>query len=120
MEEEVKQWWNKAVDDLEKARILARNKKYDGALFYCQQAVEKGLKALLIKEKNKLRKIHDLVELGKEVNLPENFSVYCKELTQAYIYSRYPGIPEEYNLSNITTDFLRYAREILAWIEKKL
>ncbi|MBI2666570.1 HEPN domain-containing protein [Candidatus Woesearchaeota archaeon] len=120
MKEEVKDWWDKAVDDLEKAHILAKNKKYDGAIFYSQQAVEKALKALLIKEKNKLKKIHDLVELGKEANVPEIFLKYCKVLTMAYIYSRYPGVPKEESLDQIAIDFMRYAQEILTWIEKKL
>jgi len=62
--EEVKRWWKKAVDDLEKAEILYKNKKYDGTVFYCQQAVEKGLKALQLKKTKKIKKIHDLVELG--------------------------------------------------------
>ena len=55
MKEEVKRWWNKAKDDLEKAKILFENKKYDGTVFFCQQSVEKGLKALSLKEKNKLQ-----------------------------------------------------------------
>ncbi|MDY6863667.1 MAG: HEPN domain-containing protein [Thermodesulfobacteriota bacterium] len=29
MREEVKRWWSKAKDDLEKAKILFDNKKYD-------------------------------------------------------------------------------------------
>ncbi len=104
--EEVKKWMDKAEDDLEKAKVLFKNKKYDGTLFYCQQAAEKGLKALLINKKNRIRKIHDLVELGKEVNLPKNLLEYCKELTMAYIYSGYPDIEEERNLKAISSNFL--------------
>ncbi len=46
MQEEVKRWWEKAKGDLEKAEILFDHKKYDGTVFYCQQAVEKGSKQL--------------------------------------------------------------------------
>ena len=61
LKEEVKRWWSKAEDDFDKAEILFKNKKYDGAVFFCQQAVEKGLKALTLKKQNKIKKIHDLV-----------------------------------------------------------
>ncbi len=101
MKEEVKRWWNKAKDDLEKARILFENNKYDGCVFFCQQSIEKGLKALFLKNKNKIKKIHDLVELGNSVNLPKNLIEYCKELTLSYIYSRYPDIEEEKDIASI-------------------
>jgi len=120
MREEVLPWWRKAKDDLEKALILFRNQKYDGAIFFCQQAVEKGLKTVWFLEKNKIKKIHDLVELGKEVQLPDHLLNYCKELTQAYIYARYPDIHKEKNLDVISKKFLNYTEEILQWIEKKI
>jgi|SRR3989338_5156852 len=120
MKEEIKRWWRKAKDDLDKARILFKNKKYDGAAFFCQQSVEKGLKALYLKEKNRIKRVHDLVELGKDSNLPQNLIEYCKELTLAYIYSRYPDVKEEKNIKMISANFLKFAKEILKWIEKRL
>jgi len=105
MREEVKRWWNRAKDDLEKAQILFDNKKYDGTTFFCQQSVEKTLKALLLKEKNKIKKIHDLTQLGNDVNLPKNLADYCKELTLSYIYSRYPDIEEESDIKSISKKF---------------
>jgi len=120
MKEEVKRWWKKAKDDLIKAKILFKNKKYDGAAFFSQQSVEKGLKALYIKDKNSIKKIHDLVELGKDAGLPQNLLDYCKELTLAYVYSRYPDIKEEKNIKHISNKFLKYAAEILKWAKRKL
>ena len=120
MKQEVKRWWKKAKDDLDKARILFENKKYDGTAFFCQQSVEKGLKALALKEKNRIKKIHDLVELGKDINLPKNLIQYCKELTLSYIYSRYPDVKEEKNIKSISNTFLKYGEEILRWIEKNI
>ncbi|MBI3035239.1 HEPN domain-containing protein [Candidatus Woesearchaeota archaeon] len=120
MKEEVKRWWKKAKDDLKKAKILFDNKKYDGSAFFCQQAAEKGLKAVMLKEKNKILKIHDLVELGKRVNLPQNLINYCKELTLAYIYARYPDIEEAKNIKDISAKFLKNTAEILKWTGKKL
>ena len=120
MKEEVKKWWNKAKDDLDKAKILFKNEKYDGSSFFCQQSVEKGLKSLSLKEKNKIERIHDLVELGKDINLPQHLIQYCKELTLSYIYSRYPDIEEPKDIKSISTNFLKYAEEILKWIGERL
>lgn len=120
MRKEIENWWKQGKDDLEKAKILYENKKYDGTAFFCQQSVEKGLKALSLKEKNKIKKIHDLVELGRDISLPQSLLDYCKELTSSYIYSRYPDVKKEKNIKEISYGFLRYAKEILKWIEKKL
>ena len=120
MREEVKNWWKQAKDDLGKAKILFNNRKYDGTTFYCQQAVEKSLKALSLKRFNKIRKIHDLVELGKEVNLPDDLLNRAKELTQAYIYSRYPDIGRVKNIKGVADNYLKYTAEIIKWVKKNL
>ncbi len=73
MHEEAKRWWEQAKDDFEKARILTENKKYDGAAFYCQQAVEKALKAVYIQQNQNLIRVHDLVFLAKKLNIQFQF-----------------------------------------------
>ena len=120
MREEIKNWWKQAKDDLGKAKILFNNRKYDGAAFFCQQAVEKSLKALSLKKFNKIRRIHDLVELGKDVKLPDDLLDKAKELTQAYIYSRYPDIGRVRNIKGVANNFMKYAGEILKWVKKNL
>jgi HEPN domain-containing protein len=59
-------WLEKATLDLRGAGIdLAATPPLVGdALFHCQQAVEKALKALLAWHDEPFRKTHDLVELG--------------------------------------------------------
>lgn len=120
MRKEIENWWKQAKDDLDKAKILFDNNKDDGAVFYCQQAIEKAIKALLLKKKGEIIKVHDLVNLGKEVSLPGNLIDYCKEITQSYIYSRYPDIERPKNLKLIASNFIKYTEEILKWIEKYL
>ncbi|HLD41761.1 MAG TPA: HEPN domain-containing protein [archaeon] len=120
MKIEAEKWLKIAKDDLEKAEILFRNSKFDGAAFYCEQSAEKALKAVQIEAKGKLRKIHDLVELGKDVSAPETIINKLKELTQAYIYSRYPDAPESSQLKEIVTGFFKDVKEVLLWSEKKL
>ncbi len=118
--EEVGRWWSTAKDDLEKAKILFDHEKYDGTVFYCQQAVEKGFKATILQKGDEIKKIHDLVILGRTVQVPLPLLNYCKELTQSYIYARYPDIQQAKNIKEIASKFLRYTKELLAWTEKKL
>jgi len=91
MQKEVSHWWNLAEDDLEKARILFDNEKYDGAIFFCQQTVEKALKALwILKKKTEVPRYHDLLFFFQKLGLPAKFKIACEDLTGGYIATRYP------------------------------
>lgn len=120
MREEIKLWIKKAKRDLSSAKYNFKGKKYDVCAFLCQQSAEKALKALLIKKSGKIRKIHDIVELGKNAGLPSHLLDKAKELTLAYIYSRYPDVQEVKNLKKIVEEFLEVSGEILKWAEKQL
>ena len=88
MKEEARKWFKKAKQDLSSAKYNYKGRKHDVSAFLCQQSAEKALKALLLKKSGKIRKIHDLVELGKNVNLPSDLLDSCKELTLSYVYTR--------------------------------
>ena len=72
MKEEVKRWIEKARRDLDIANYLLDGKKYEECSLFCQQSVEKALKAVLLSKTNKIIKIHDLNILALKVNLPED------------------------------------------------
>ncbi len=120
MKNEAHIWLDQAHEDLDDAEYNFKGERYKTASFLCQQAVEKACKALLIQKTGKLRKIHDLVELGKSIELPSAFLDNCKELTLAYIYSRYPDVTAVDDLEEKAAHFLEIAKEILQWIEKNL
>ncbi|MEK6948795.1 MAG: HEPN domain-containing protein, partial [Nanoarchaeota archaeon] len=86
----------------------------------CQQSVEKAFKAILLIKTGKIRKIHDLVELGRDIGVPESVMSNVKELTLAYIYSRYPDIKFESNLKEKVSNFLKVVGEALKWVKKNL
>lgn len=115
-----KAWIAKAASDLNAARYNFDGGHFDVAVFLCQQAAEKALKAVFIKRTGQLKKVHDLVFLAREVNLSPNLLEYCKEITTAYIYARYPGFDEISNLNEITAKFLKYSSEVVKWSEKQL
>ena len=120
MRKEVKKWFDKAKKDLNSAKYNFKGKKYDVSAFLCQQSAEKALKALSLKKTGKIRKIHDLVELGKNVDLPSDLLDHAKELTLAYIYTRYPDVEEVKNFDKIVKKFLGVSEDILKWVRKQL
>jgi HEPN domain-containing protein len=65
---EAEAWLAKAVDDLECATVLAASGHGENALYHCQQAAEKALKAFLTWHDQPFRKTHNLLELGDAVN----------------------------------------------------
>ena len=90
MREEVKNWLEQAQRDLDTAQYLFAGKKYKDSSFYCQQAAEKSLKAVLISKKGELIKIHDLIKLSNLAGIDPLLKNDCKELTTVYIDARYP------------------------------
>lgn len=64
MREIVREWVKKGDSDFIAAKTLAPQKGVENQTgFHCQQAIEKWLKAYLIKQGEELRKIHDLTAL---------------------------------------------------------
>ncbi len=117
---EAKRWVEKAEKDLKTAKFNYRGKLFDVAAFFSQQTAEKALKAVYLKKFSKIKKIHDLVILGKEVGLPQKYIDLCKELTAAYIYTRYPEIPEEKDMKEISKEFIKSAEVVMSWTKKQL
>lgn len=105
MVDEVVRWFEEALWDLDTAKILHREKRYNAAAFYAHQAAEKACKALLY-HVHEAPWGHSVRELllryfkKLEMNPPENLMVYARELDRHYIPSRYPnahpsGTPHE-------------------------
>ena len=90
------EWMRKARGDMRSAQIL---KDHDGdneaVAFHCQQAIEKALKAYLLKNTAELKTGHSLVYLCKEAVMVDNrFRTLLKDcafVNQYYIETRYPG-----------------------------
>lgn len=61
-------WLRKASSDLRYAEIdlAARPAAPEDAVFHCQQAVEKALKAFLVWHDEPFQKTHDLGKLGNQ------------------------------------------------------
>lgn len=89
-------WIEKASHDLEAATIIAAaNGPLDGAIYHCQQAAEKSVKAYLVFHETPFEKTHDIVRLIRLAEPSEsrfvNHLEAAKLLTPLAWQLRYPN-----------------------------
>jgi HEPN domain-containing protein len=67
-------WFRKALQDLRRVErcLTEESPDLEDALFHCQQAAEKALKALLTWHDEPFKKTHDLAALGNQCKQIEN------------------------------------------------
>jgi len=123
MREEVKNWFLQAQKDLKASKNSLKSGDFEWASFQAHQAAEKALKAYYIFKKKKPFLGHNLIKLGKELNLKEKFLEILQDLNPDYTLSRYPdaanGLPFEiYSYEKAKTKIAN-VEEILKWIEKR-
>lgn len=118
-------WLSKARHDIETARRMVNHAEpiTDTAVYHCQQAAEKALKAVLIKRGEAVFKTHDLVALlTKCANSDQAFTRWVEVAATLTPYAtafRYPSDDPEPPLAD-AQDAIRMARELLEFVEGKL
>lgn len=94
-EEYIQEWINKAQKDIKTVEIM---QEYDDMTeiicFHCQQAVEKYLKALLIKNDEEITKTHNIdYLLNKCMQYNEKFIDFLgTSLSEYAVDTRYPDV----------------------------
>lgn len=122
---EIARWWEQAQEDLDTARYNAAGGKLYAAAFFCHQAVEKALKALIMLRTQSIPpNTHSLVVLGREAGVPKSFHRFLKELTVEYVAARYPNVTDAlpaslYDAETIQ-EYLARSEEVLQWIEAEM
>ena len=125
MRKEVQNWLDQARDDFDGAEFNFHGKKYYIAAFLCQQAVEKGRKALFLAEKRgEIPQSHSLIYLATNTSIPRHFYSFLKELTPKFVDTRYPDaavdLPSRIYDEENTKGLLAKSGEVLEWIRKRL
>ena len=116
-------WWKQAERDLKSSKNSLNSKDYYVSALLSQQAVEKALKCLYLKEKGELLRIHDVVKLAREVNAPLEIVKKCAEINPVYVEVRYPEgneLPADKINKNEAEKILEMAGGVLIWIKKQL
>ena len=97
--EETLAWLGRAWSDLRAAALLIAGDANAEALFHCQQAAEKALKAFLTFHERAFRKTHDLGDLSSQcLEIDDSLRLTVSQaegLTQYAWQFRYPGAPYE-------------------------
>jgi len=89
-----KDWLEQAKEELNTAEYLLGGDFYKGACYHAQQAIEKGIKAKLIKKGWELEKTHSiarLVEVGKEYRIKLKFADEDIIFVDSIYRGRYPA-----------------------------
>jgi len=129
MREEYKRWLSEAKWDLDTAKILHENGRYNASVFYSYQVAEKAVKALLyyINEAPWGHSVRILLERYFEAirkHKDEELMNMARELDRHYIPSRYPnahpaGTPHEAYDSSVSKRVLQAAEKVLKFVERE-
>jgi len=125
MKKVIKNWVEFAKQDLKDAEFLFTQRSYRSSSWFCHQAIEKILKAIIIQKGKRPRKIHDLVELLKDtgIKLPEDLMDFLEELNIYYLPPRYPDVYPQmkkiYRSHNIQR-VLKLSKTLFLWLKNYL
>jgi len=122
MSEAAQTWAEQSQYDLDTARAMLASGRYLYVLLCCQQAVEKALKALIVRRTAELPpRLHNLLRLAEcaGVQLDIDQKRFLGELSAYYIQSRYPEEIKA-SASGITREIadgtLRTTEETIQWL----
>ncbi len=119
-------WVESATYDFETGKVLIKSKRYPYALFFGHLALEKILKALIVKATGQHAPYsHSLTFLADKttIEIPETTMDRLAEYIEFHIESRYPDENREfYNKCSKEFTILKYneIEEVCNWLTKKL
>jgi len=118
----VERWTEQARYDLETARAMLESGRYLYVVFCCQQAIEKALKAVIVRKTGESPpRLHNLLRLAEMAGLamePER-EEFVGELSGYYIQTRYPEEIESLGQSlnsKTAEETIRRTEEVAQWL----
>jgi HEPN domain-containing protein len=125
--DKTKKWLERVDYDLQTADAMLKTGRYIYAVFMCQQAVEKVMKAFINNTGSQVLPIHNLRRLAENSGLiselDEEKLIKLDFLSQYYISARYKeditelskGITKEFS-----ADILVFTKGMIKWIIQKM
>ncbi|OQA02477.1 MAG: HEPN domain protein [Planctomycetes bacterium ADurb.Bin401] len=121
--EQINYWKNGAVEDLQAAEHLINGNKVRHGLFFAHLSLEKILKAHVCKTTGKIApKLHNLVRLSEAASLTPSGEItdFLAEMNQFNLEGRYP-VPRLPEISiQEAKEYMKTAKEVLAWYSRQL
>lgn len=126
---EALRWLKQAEAEIKDAGFLAKSRRYYLALFLCQQAADKALKAFLYyKELEPVftHSVSKLLDMAADIDKDFCTVEECKRLDDYYIPTRYPnGLPGDipstyYDDPKEARRMLRNGKKIIKLVTSKL
>ncbi len=127
-EKNINTWVKIADEDLDTAEYCLNGKKYLWAMVMCQQAIEKVLKAIYVKNTDEIpEKTHNLTKLAKDTGiineLSEETKMLLDDLLIYYYGSRYPDKREKLDIDltpELIKNTMNSTKEFHLWLKNKL
>jgi len=124
-EETISFWLKSSLDDLKTATAMLSAKRYNYAMFMCQQALEELLKAIIVIQTNDHPPyLHDLITLSRKINfkIPKNIHENLSNINPHYIVARYKPQRFDPDVYNLTTakKTIKITRETIKWFTEKM
>ena len=116
-------WIDTAKSDLDTAELLIRECRFLHGLFFCHLAIEKGIKAHVVKTTMEIPpKSHNLIYLIDlaVLTVNEQDENLLGVLMKYQLEGRYPDHDPEIPSINKALDYLNRTKELLKWLVKKL
>ena len=119
-------WLKSAQEDLDTAQDLFSLKRYHYALFFCQLALEKVLKALVVKKNNTHPlPIHKLAKLAKDasLDLTQEQIDSLNEITTFNIEARYDILKEQLHkkaTQEFTEKYLKITADLFTFFKSQV
>ena len=126
IEKTVSYWLNSAKYDLSVAKAMFKSKKYPYTLFMGHLALEKLLKALIVKNtKSHAPYSHSLPYLAEKsgADIPEATLIKLREIMEFHFEARYPDAGMAFYkkcTKKYTTQRLKEIKDIFKWVKATL
>ena len=126
IESVVKHWYDSSEKDFITMQNLLNTKDFSWALFLGHLVLEKLLKAIYVKNKEKHAIFtHDLLRIARKIDLqlPDEYEEWLDEITTFNLNARYDNYKQSfYKLctSKFTEDWIKKIKEIRKWLINQL
>jgi HEPN domain-containing protein len=123
LEKQIDYWIKGSESNLETSVVLFDNAKSIESLFFCHLAVEKMLKALVVKVTAEIPpRTHDLFRLAEiaDLKFSESHISLCQVLMRYQLEGRYPDYQPVTPDKKTALTFLSETKTMVEWIKEKL